>query len=436
MAAQGPMSGFRDMLPDQMIPRNYMLATIQKVYEGYGFVPIQTPALERAETMDGKYGDEGDKLMYRFKDNGGRDVAMRYDMTVPLARFTKQYGSQLAMPFKRYVAGQVWRGESPQAGRYREFTQFDADIVGSDSPLADAEVVAMISDSMAALGAQARIRVNNRRILDALVEKAAISAGTDSPEGRQFVGILDKVDKVGMDAVLSEITDNFSAEAATVAGQYLAIDGTTADRLAAVEQLLAGSAAMEAGVANLRTVFALLEGGGYGTGRVVFDPTIARGLDYYTGIIYETTLVDAPELGSVCSGGRYDNLVRVLGGPDAPAVGMSIGVDRLYDGLQKLGLLPAARTTAQVLIANFDAADGPLYMGIANKLRAAGIATELSYASGKLVKQMKFADRQGIPYVVMVGQQEKERGIAKIRTMQSGDEAEVALDKIVEFITT
>jgi histidyl-tRNA synthetase len=431
MAEQGPMSGFRDMLPEQMIPRNAMLGTIQEVYEGYGFTPIQTPVLERAVTMTGKYGEEGDKLMYRFQDNGGRDVAMRYDMTVPLARFVGQHGSKLPTPFKRYVVGSVFRGESPQAGRYREFTQFDADIVGSSSPMADAEVVAMISDSMTKFGADSLIRVNNRRILDALVETAGI---TDELTGRRFIGSIDKFDKIGLDAVLAEIGKNNGNTAAELVKNYLSIDGTTTERLDAMATLFGDSRAADEGIDNLRQVFAMLEGAGYDTEKVRFDPTIARGLDYYTGIIYETTLRGAEELGSVCSGGRYDNLVKALGGPDMAAVGMSIGVDRLYDALQKLQLLHEARTPTQVLVTNFEVDQAPLYMSIAHQLREAGIPTEVFYESGRLKKQLAFANRQGIPQTVLIGQREREAGIAIVRSMMTGVQAEVPLEDIVAFI--
>lgn len=431
MAEAGPMSGFRDMLAEQMIPRQDMLSTIQGVYERYGFVPLQTPALERAETMDGKYGDEGQKLMYRFEDNGGRPVAMRYDMTVPLARVVAQHSGKLPRPYKRYAVGQVWRGESPQAGRYREFTQFDADIVGTESPIADAEVVAMMSDAMTALGADALIRVNNRRILDALVDKAGVE---DELSRRRFIGTIDKVEKIGLDAVLSEIGANYDDESVKLVHDYLSTEGTTIDRLERIKALLGNSKAVDEGIGNLEQVFKMLQAAGYGSDKIIFDPTIARGLDYYTGIIYETQLKGAPEFGSVCSGGRYDKLVAALGGPDLPAVGTSIGVDRLYDGLQKLGLLREARTNTQVLVANFSQNEAFRYLDIAQRLRASGIATEVYYDAAKLAKQLKFANRQGIPQVIVMGPQEIEKGVVVVKSMHTGVQAEVPFDGFVEFI--
>ena len=431
-AAQGPMSGFRDMLPEQMIPRQAMLDTIQGVYEDYGFTPLKTPALERYITLTGKYGDEGDKLMYKFKDNGGRMVALRYDQTVPLARVVAQHSGKLPMPYKRYVIGEVWRGESPQAGRYREFTQFDADTVGTSSPIADAEIVAMMSDAMGALGADSLILVNNRRILDGLVEKAGI--GTEH-EGLALISTIDKVEKIGKDAVLQQIGESFGDTASTLVHDYLSVSGTPLDRLHQMTDILNGSSAVEEGVENLDQVFKMLEAAGYSLDRVVFDQTIARGLDYYTGIIYETQLVGVPQIGSVCSGGRYDNLVKSLGGPDMPAVGTSIGVDRLFDGLHQLGKLKEVRTTTEVLVTNFDAASIPAYMRVATALRRAGISSEIYYDSVKVGKQIGFANKMQIPYVVLMGPQEMERGVGVVKSLASGEQTEVPLDQLANTVT-
>lgn len=421
------MSGFRDMLAEQMIPREAMLETIKGVYESYGFTPLKTPALERYDTLTGKYGEEGEKLMYKFQDNGGRMVALRYDQTVPLARVVAQYGSKLPMPYKRYVVGEVWRGESPQAGRYREFTQFDADVVGAKSPVADAEVIAMMSDSMDALGAEALIRVNNRRILDALAEKAEVS---DEPKVRKFIGTIDKVEKIGVENTLSEIAEGFGDRAATLVGDYLTVEGDALARLSSLATLLGNSEAVQEGVDNLNAVFKMLNMAGYDENKVIFDQTIARGLDYYTGAIYETSLKGAPELGSVCSGGRYDNLVKALGGPDLPAVGTSIGVDRLYDGLKKLGKLKEAKTNTQVLVTNFDELNTPDYMKLATALRKAGISTEVYHDSSKLGKQIRFADKMGIPLVLLMGPAEIAKGVVVVKDLASGEQHEVPVNEV------
>jgi histidyl-tRNA synthetase len=419
------------MLAEQMIPRQMMLEKIRGIYESYGFVPLKTPALERFSTLSGKYGEEGEKLMYKFQDLGGREVTLRYDLTVPLARVVGQYGSQLPMPYKRYAMGEVWRGERPQAGRYREFTQFDADIVGSQSPLADAEIIAVTSDSMAVLGADSLVRVNNRRILDALVEAAGITSEKDA---QSFIGAIDKVEKIGAQKVLEEISAKHGEKAVALAADYLGVQGESLNKLHALAKLVNDSEAMNEGVENLKTVLELLSAAGYSENQVVFDQAIARGLDYYTGIIFETSLKGAEGLGSVCSGGRYDNLVKDLGGPDMPAVGTSIGVDRLFDGLQLLGQLKPTRTNTQVLVANFDSNSVPEYVHVATKLRRAGIASEVYYEPAKLGKQVGLADKLGIPYVVLIGSDEHDRGAATIRSMDSGEQVEVAVSDLADAL--
>lgn len=428
---QGPMSGFRDMLAEQMIPRQEMLDTIRGVYEGYGFVPLKTPALERHSTLTGRYGEEGEKLMYKFEDNGGRMVALRYDHTVPYARVIAQYAGRLPMPYKRYVVGEVWRGESPQAGRYREFTQFDADTAGTKSPVADAEIVAMMSDAMTALSADSLIRVNNRRILDALIENVGI---TNEQDARRFIGAIDKVEKIGNEQVLREIRQISGDRVTQTVADYLSVEGESLTKLHSIARLLGNSGAMQEGVENLDSVFKMLEGSGYTSSQIIFDPTIARGLDYYTGIIYETTLKGAPELGSVCSGGRFDNLVEAMGGPNIPAVGTSIGVDRLYDGLLKLGITKEAHTNTQVLVTNFDPEDAPEYMRVATELRAAGVPTEIYYEGTKLGKQLGFANKMGIPYVILMGPDELAKGQAIIKSLDSGEQISVPITELPETL--
>lgn len=429
----GPLSGFRDLLAEQMIPRGRMVETIKEVYESYGFTPLDTPALERYETLQGKYGSEGEKLMYKFTDHGGRLLALRYDLTVPLARVVSQHQNELPMPYKRYQVGNVWRGESPQAGRYREFMQFDADTVGTTSVIADAEIVAMMSDAMRALGADAIVRVNNRKILDALAEKAQTQ---DELTKRQLISTVDKVEKIGIGAALEQITENFGSQTADVVRTYLNVSGSSMDKLKALETLLGHSEAIQEGVSNLTQIFSILEASGYSTDQIVFDQTIARGLDYYTGTIYETTLKDLPQIGSVCSGGRFDNLVALLGGPDLPAVGTSIGVDRLFAALQKLGKLEGVRTKSQVLVANFDSQYAPEYMKIASQLRQEGISTEIYYEPGKIRKQLGFANQMGIRFVVLIGSDEISQGYATIRDLDRQEQQQIPLEQLSSVIQT
>ncbi len=429
---KGPMSGFRDMLAEQMIPRQDMLETIKEVYEGYGFTPLKTPALERYSTLNGKYGEEGDKLMYKFEDNGGRMVALRYDQTVPLARVVAQYGGQLPTPYKRYAVGEVWRGESPQAGRYREFTQFDADTVGTSSMIADTEIIAMMSDAMASLGADSLIRVNNRRILDGI---AAEAGAEDEKESLKIISIIDKVEKIGHQAVLEQVESLFGQKATRVIDDYLSAEGQPIDKLENIAKVFPESDAVAEGTESLQEIFKMLDKAGYDGSKVFFDQTIARGLDYYTGTIYETTLKGAEELGSVCSGGRFDNLVEALGGPSLPAVGTSIGVDRLYDGLHKLGKLREIKTTTEALVVNFDQTSNPEYMKIVTALRKSGVPSEIYYDDTKLGKQLKFANKLNIPYVIMAGPEEITRDVAVLKDMESGEQVEVPLEELADSIS-
>jgi histidyl-tRNA synthetase len=427
---QGPLSGFRDQLPAQMLPRQKALDTIKGVYESYGFTPLDTPHVERKETLDGKYGEEGQKLMYQFEDHGGRELALRYDLTVPLARVVAQHGADIPMPFKRYQIGEVFRGESPQAGRYREFTQFDADTVGTKSATADAEVVVMMADAMEALGADAKIRVNNRRILDALVDK---SGTQDDAAGH--IGVVDKVEKIGEKAALDEISEKYGDRAARVTQEYLSVSGSTEQRLSGLDNLLDGHDGAEEGIDNLQTVFKMVrKGTGRTSDEIDFDQTIARGLSYYTGIVYETMLKDLPQIGSVNSGGRYDNLVRDMGGPDLPAVGTSIGVDRLLTGLAELNPEEARKTPSEVMVINFGDDHAAEYLGIANKLRKSGIPTEIHYEPTRVKRQLRDANQLGVPYVILAGPQELGEESAKIRDMKTGNETTVPLNELPQSL--
>jgi histidyl-tRNA synthetase len=430
---QGPLSGFRDMLADQVFPRQAMVDTIKKVYEKYGFLPQDTPAIERHETLTGKYGPEGEKLMYKFTDHGGRKVALRYDLTVPLARIAYQYKDKILLPYKRYQVGNVWRGDSPQAGRFREFMQFDVDIIGTLSPIADAEIVEVMSDAMEALGVEAMVRVNNRLILDGLAERSGVS---DQVKTKLLISTIDKFEKIGEKAVLEEIGNNFGSKTVKLVRSFLGVSGSDIQKMRQIGLLLKGSDSAAAGVKNLMEVFKIIRKSGFTAKRIVFDQTIARGLDYYSGTIYETYLKDLPGIGSVCSGGRYDKLVSVLssGKVDLPAVGTSIGVDRLFSALEQLGKLKHTKTASQVLIANFTDSDASEYENIATALRKEGIPTEVYYESCKIGKQMKFADSLGIKFVVFLGSEEKEKNIVKVKNLETGEQTEIKRDELVGFI--
>lgn len=431
-AKAGPLSGFRDLLANETIPRQQMIDTIKDVYKRYGFTPLETPAIERLETLTGKYGPEGEKLIYKFKDHGGRDVALRYDLTVPLARVVGQHRDKITLPYKRYQIGPVWRGESPQAGRYREFMQFDADTVGVSGAVADTEVVAMMSDTMESLGVEATVRVNNRRILDGLAQVAGIEGDQRT---RRLMGLIDKTEKIGRGTVIESATADFGEKTGRLLAAFLSLDGDTDEaRLLKVQELLKENDAANEGVGNLTEVFKLLRSAGYKRKKIVFDPTIARGLDYYTGIIYETTLDQLPNLGSVCSGGRFDNLVAALGGPDLPAVGTSVGVDRLLDGLGKLGKLEARNVETQVLVANLDKDGVREGFKLATQLRREGVPTDVYGEPKKLEKQLKYADKLGILLAAIIGEDEVRDGNVTVKDLTERSQVIIPIDHAVEKI--
>ena len=395
---------------------------------------IDTPALEYAEILTGKYGEEGDKLLYRFADNGGRDVALRYDLTVPLARFAAQHAALLPTPFRRYHVGTVWRADKPQRGRFREFVQCDADLMGHNSALADAEVLIVGLEVLRALGVEdARIHVNHRFVLSGLIE----AAGVPEAVAGSVIRAVDKLDKIGNDAVAAEIVrvaDVSTDVAANVLALFAA--ATDLDALDAVlEQAGESGAKRVASVGRLRDVFALVAAAGYAD-KVVFDANIARGLDYYTGIIYETRLTDprVAGVGAVMSGGRYDHLIGTFGKSEVPAVGISLGLDRLLAALRELGLAADGRYGADVFVAIFDPIDAAFAMAVAKQLRDAGISVELTTEHSKLGKQMKAADRRGCRVAVVVAPDERDAGAVMLKSMEHGSQATVALPDLVAAV--
>jgi histidyl-tRNA synthetase len=421
------LKGFQDFLPEAMIPRAAIIRTIQELFERYGFMPQETPALEYAELLLGKYGEE-EKLIYQFADKGGRQVALRYDLTVPLARVVSMYRHQLPMPYKRYQAGMVWRAEKPQKGRFREFLQFDADIAGSASTLADAEILSMVCATMDLLQVNAVVRVNDRRILNALLA----SLGLDAQTGNGVLVALDKNDRVGTDGVLAEIAARgYAPVVADGVHSYLDIQGSNAEILARLQERFAEFPEGLAGIQSLSDILDLLIAQGIPAERVVVDTSIARGLDYYTGMIFETRLVDLPGIGSVCSGGRYDRLIGSVSGQDVPAVGLSVGVDRLIAALQSLGRLNPQPTLTQVLIAQLTPALNAVYCAVAAQLRRAGVRTEIYLEERRLSRQIQWADRQHIPIVIIIGEDEVASGEVVIKDLRHQQEHRVPGHEVV-----
>lgn len=414
------LKGFRDYLPGIALVREQLMETARRVFRSFGFSPIDTPALEYAEILLGKGGEESDKQLFRFRDQGDRDVALRFDLTVPLARFAAQHAAQLGLPFKRYHLGTVWRGENTQKGRYREFVQCDFDTIGTLSPAADLETLLVIHDLLVALGFERfTIRVNNRQVLNGLLQHLGLS---DRATG--VLRALDKLAKIGETGVVQELVERVGVTEPD-ARNILAIARPTAT-LDELEQALKGNEAGLLGVARLRDLLTTAQLAGIPPERLALDVSIARGLDYYTGTIYETFLNDLPTIGSVCSGGRYDNLAGLFTKQHLPGIGASLGLDRLLAAMEELGLLAETAAAAPILLTYFDAARLGDYQRTARSLRAAGLAVEVYPEPSPLGKQLKYADRKGHRLAVIAGSQEFARGIWQVKELRTGSSTEVA----------
>ncbi|GIW95801.1 MAG: histidine--tRNA ligase [Pirellulaceae bacterium] len=431
------LKGFRDYLPEQMLVREQLIETARRVYRSYGFVPIDTPALEYLEILEGKGGAESDKQMYRFQDHGGRWVGMRFDLTVPLARYVAQHLGQLDLPFKRYHIAPVWRGENTQRGRYREFLQCDFDTIGAESVAADVETALVIHDLMHALGIrQFTIRINNRMIFNGWAERWGLQQ-----QAAAILRTLDKLGKIGPAEVERELREVVRLDERPAAEllQMVTAQGSNDELLRRLDQWGAGSPLSREGVERLRQI---VDGFAAATGaslRLKIDPAIARGLDYYTGPIFETYLDELPSIGSVCSGGRYDDLAGLYCRQRLPGVGASLGLDRLLAALEELHLVEPVRTAAPVMIAFFDERYYHPYLQLATRLRQAGIGVELYAEPKKLAAQLKYADRRGFRYVIVAGTDEFQAGFCRVKDMRSGQQVDCSLAddaaQLVAFLT-
>ncbi|QDV50578.1 histidine--tRNA ligase [Gimesia fumaroli] len=425
------LKGFRDYLPAAMIPREQLIETAKSVYRSYGFRPIDTPALEYTEILTGKGGEESDKQMFRF-EQGGRDVAMRFDLTVPFARFAAQNINELGTPFKRYHVGTVWRGERPQKGRYREFMQCDFDTIGTTSNSADIETLFIIHDLMVKIGfTEFKIRINNRMILNGLLEILELQ-----PQSANVLRALDKLPKIGPEAVIKEMQEQggLTQQQAEKIISLTTVQGATSEILDSLEQQLTGNACGEQGVQYLREIFTATERAGIPSDRVVLDPSIARGLDYYTGTIYETFLDQLPNIGSVCSGGRYDNLAELFTTQQLPGVGASLGLDRLLAAMQELNMLPDISTPAPILVTQMDAAYTPEYLRLARELRLNGFNVEVYPDTKAIKKQFKYANRHGFQIVIIAGTDEFEDQVWQVKELQKGTQTAVKEGELTEFV--
>ncbi|MEO5626598.1 MAG: histidine--tRNA ligase [Dokdonella sp.] len=441
------MPGVLELLPLDQVAFQSMLDAIRRNFERFGFLPIETPVMEFSNVLLTKEGGETERQVYFVQSTGALqaaiagdvpELALRFDLTVPLARYVAEHEHDLVFPFRRYQIQRVYRGERAQRGRFREFYQCDIDVVGKDSLSVryDAELPAVIYNVFRDLDIGAfTIQINNRKLMRGWLEGLGL---VDAEQQAAVMREVDKLDKRGVDAVRATLTSegfNLSADAAGTLLDFVAYRSTSlADALAKLDALGAGSEALEQGRAELKDVLSLLKAFGVPESHFALNLSIARGLDYYTGTVYETTLNDHPQIGSICSGGRYENLASHYTKSKLPGVGISIGATRLYWQLREAGLLKGGRSTVQTLVAQMDENELPRYLELATELRAAGINTEAVIEPGKLAKQFKYADRAGIRFVLVLGPDEIAKGTVTVKDLRKQDQFEVARVELAESL--
>lgn len=408
------LKGFRDFLPSQIRQRQYVVNVLKSVFESYGFEPLETPTLEYEDILMGKYGEEGDKLMYRFEDNGGRKVAMRYDQTVPLARVVSQYANELPIPFKRYQIQPVWRAENTQKGRFREFLQCDIDTVGPDTPLADAEIIAATAESLKKLGFENfKILINDRNVFSNLIKETIVK----DLDIAAIIRAIDRIKKVGREKVLEEIQGlGYASEQSALILETVQQARPT-PRIEEIQKLLFQQ--------------------GYASEMIVFSPTLARGLDYYTELIIEVELKEYTA-GSIAGGGRYNNLIGTFSNNSLPAVGLAFGFDRIVEALEEFNLFPPSvkMSATQVLVTNFEESLLEENMNLVNLLRSSGINSELYLnLNDKLEKQLKYADKKKIKYAVILGTDEALDGTVTVKNLQTRHQQTITRQELFSLLT-
>lgn len=419
------LKGFRDYPPQLMIPRERLIQTAQSVFRSYGFSPLDTPALEYLEVLAGKGGEESDKQLYRFQDHGQRWVGLRFDLTVPLARFAAQNAGQLTLPFKRYHIAPVWRGENTQRGRYREFVQCDFDTVGTTTVVADIETTLVIFDLLSAIGfAGVQIRVNHRQVLTGLLEKHDLVERSGA-----VLRVLDKLAKVGSENVAEELVQQvgISRTACAAILELASLKGDSASVLSEMERIIGVSEVGQTGLARLNELVDAVTKAGIPTNVLRIDPSIARGLDYYTGTVFETFLNDLPDIGSVCSGGRYDDLAGLYTKQQLPGVGASLGLDRLLAAMEELGLVEERYSPADIFVPFFDSSRLGDYLWLTKELRRAGFTVAFFPEPKKIGQQLKYADRLGFPWAVIIGKDEWSAKTCQIKNMRTGDSESIEI---------
>ena len=446
----GTPKGTRDFSPIEMTGRNFIFSTIRKVFEKYGYQPVETPAMENLDTLLGKYGEEGDKLLFRILNSGNfldgigpkdleeqnlnkiasaiTEKGLRYDLTVPFARYVVEHRHEITFPFKRYQIQPVWRADKPQKGRYREFYQCDVDVIGSDSLLNEVELVQIIRDVFVALGLKIELRLNNRKVLSGMAEHVG------HPEKFMDITIaVDKLEKIGLDKVNEELSGRgLPAEAIEKLQRFLDTEGTTEERIDKIGRLLESSSQGSEGVKEMKFLFDKLNLLGMDD-ICTFDLTLARGLNYYTGTIFEVVSTEM-QIGSICGGGRYDDLTGIFGLEGVSGVGISFGADRIYDVLTGTEKYPETLLhTTEVLFVNFGEEEARYILPVADTLRENNISCEIYPDAAKLKKQMKYADQKGIRFVVLAGEEEIRSGKLTVKDMESGEQGEYLTEDLIRL---
>ncbi len=458
--------GTRDFGPEIMVRRNYIFDTIRQAFQLFGYPPLETPAMEKTETLTGKYGDEGDKLIFRILDSGdylgpvdaqtlnaaaeknagqGKSTttqnadalraitkeissrALRYDLTVPFARYVVMNHNKLTYPFKRSQIQTVWRADRPQKGRYREFYQCDADVVGSDSLLYEVELVQLFDHVLTQLQIPSVIKINNRKILAGIADIAGIG-----DRMMEMTITIDKLDKIGVDGVMKELRERgMSEDAISILQPFFDLQGSTKDKLTQLRTILQSSEVGMKGLDELQTVFDHVDRLGLRSAEIELDVTLARGLNYYTGAIFEVK-VKGLQFGSICGGGRYDDLTGIFGLPGVSGVGISFGADRLYDVMLDMGLFDQVQVqNTQVLVANFGGPEEQAAMEAVQALRRAGIRTEMYPDASKMKKQFKYADDKSIAHVLIIGEEERQQGKVQLKNMSTGAQSICTLEEAI-----
>lgn len=444
--------GTRDFSPEEMLKRNYIFDTIKGVFKLYGFQPIETPAMENLSTLMGKYGEEGDKLLFKVLNSGDylsgitheelnlgnsqrlttkiSEKGLRYDLTVPFARYVVQNQSEIVFPFRRYQIQPVWRADRPQKGRYREFYQCDVDIIGSDSLLNEAELIQVVDDVFKKLAIRVIIKINNRKILSGIAETIG--------EKDRIVDItvaIDKLDKIGLQKVNEELLlKGVSEDAITKLQPILQMSGNNEEKLSQIENVIHQSAVGRKGIEEMREIFNYLSDLNIAT-EVELDLTLARGLNYYTGAIFEVKSLDV-QIGSITGGGRYDDLTGIFGLPGVSGVGISFGADRIYDVMTQLNTFEKGKSaTTQIMFVNFGKSEEKYCLPWVSRLRANGISTEIFPEADKMKKQMNYANKKNIRYVALAGESEIAEGVFTLKDMESGEQKKVAGNELVEILS-